>query len=64
MLRHSRFAAVLVAALACAACGIKGPLVLPPATPAAVAPPAVTPPVEGGPSSPPPPGAPVVEKKP
>jgi predicted small lipoprotein YifL len=63
MLRHPRLAAVLAAALACAGCGIKGPLVLPPAAPTAVAPPAVVPPVEGGPSSPPPPGGPTVEKK-
>jgi len=61
MLRH--FA--MVAALACAGCGIKGPLYLPPAAqPPAAAPPAATPPVEGGPSNPPPPGSPTaVEKK-
>jgi predicted small lipoprotein YifL len=53
----------LLAVLACASCGIKGPLVLPPATPPAVAPPAATPPVPPGPSSPPPPITPPVEKK-
>jgi predicted small lipoprotein YifL len=52
-----------VAVLACASCGIKGPLVLPPAPSPVVAPPAATPPVEPGPSSPPPPIAPPVEKK-
>ncbi len=35
MLRQFRLPAVLVAALACAGCGIKGPLVLPPKPPAA-----------------------------
>ena len=71
MVRH--FAAVL--ALACSACGIKGPLYLPPkpqATPVAPAttPPPVAPattqaPVEPGPSSPPPPVNTVpAEKKP
>jgi predicted small lipoprotein YifL len=64
MLRQFRNGAVIVVALASASCGIKGPLVLPPATPATVAPPATTPPVEPGPSSPPPPGSPTtVEKK-
>jgi predicted small lipoprotein YifL len=56
--------AVLIAAFACAACGIKGPLYLPPATPPSVAPPTTVPPVEPGPSSPPPPQSPTaVEKK-
>ncbi len=59
MLRQFRLAAVLLAALASASCGIKGPLVLPPAAPAA-APPAVTAPVAPGPSSPPLPAAPPV----
>jgi predicted small lipoprotein YifL len=61
MLRH--FA--LVAALACAGCGIKGPLYLPtPAQPSpAAAPPAAMPPVAPGPSNPPPPGSPVEPKK-
>jgi predicted small lipoprotein YifL len=60
MVRH--FAAVL--ALACSACGIKGPLYLPPAAPAAPA--ATTPPQPApGPSNPPPPSSPVdPEKKP
>ncbi|MFO1302640.1 MAG: lipoprotein [Burkholderiales bacterium] len=61
MVRH--FAAVL--ALACSACGIKGPLYLPPkpqATP--VAPAAAQPPVEPGPSSPPPASTVPAEKKP
>jgi predicted small lipoprotein YifL len=40
MLRHFRLAAVLVAVLANAGCGIKGPLVLPPAAPPAAAAPA------------------------
>ncbi|MCC6196401.1 MAG: sugar transporter [Burkholderiales bacterium] len=53
MLRHL----VAVVALACSGCGIKGPLVLPPATPPAATPPATTLPVEPG--SPPP-----AEKKP
>jgi len=64
MLRHA--AAIAIATLACAACGIKGPLYLPPpaAQPTPAAPPAATPPVEPGPSSPPPPGSPAaVEKK-
>lgn len=42
MLRQFRLAAVLAATLACAGCGIKGPLVLPPpaaANPASAAPP-------------------------
>jgi predicted small lipoprotein YifL len=45
MLRQFRLAAVLAATLACAGCGIKGPLVLPPpaaanpASPAPAAPP-------------------------
>lgn len=42
MLRQFRPAAVLAATLACAGCGIKGPLVLPPpaaANPAPAAPP-------------------------
>jgi predicted small lipoprotein YifL len=46
MLRHFRpAAAVIVAVLASAACGIKGPLVPPPATPpaATLAPPATAP---------------------
>lgn len=67
MLRHpSRIAAVVAIALACGACGIKGPLYLPRAqAPASVAPPAVTPPVEPGPSSPPlpPTATPPVERK-
>ena len=41
MLRQFRLAAVLVAALANAGCGIKGPLVLPPAPPPTAATPAV-----------------------
>lgn len=41
MLRQFRLAAVLVAALANAGCGIKGPLVLPPAAPPAAAAPAL-----------------------
>jgi len=63
MLRHF----VVVLALACSACGIKGPLYLPPAaataTPAA---PATTQPQPApGPSSPPPPIAPMdPDKKP
>ena len=63
MLRHA--AVIAIATLACAACGIKGPLYLPPAgQPTPAAPPAATPPVEPGPSSPPPPGSPTaVEKK-
>jgi predicted small lipoprotein YifL len=64
MVRH--FAAALALALACSACGIKGPLYLPPkpqATP--VAPATTQPPVEPGPSSPPPPANTVpAEKKP
>ena len=61
MLRH--FALLL--ALACAGCGIKGPLYLPPpAQPAPAAPATTTAPVEGGPSNPPPAGSPTaVEKK-
>jgi predicted small lipoprotein YifL len=57
-----QFAAIL--ALACSACGIKGPLYLPPATPATPA--ATTPPQPApGPSNPPPPSSPVdPEKKP
>jgi predicted small lipoprotein YifL len=39
MLRQFRLTAVLAAALASAACGIKGPLVLPPAPAPAGAPP-------------------------
>ena len=62
MVRH--FAVVL--ALACSACGIKGPLYLPPKAPATPVAPATTePPVEPGPSSPPPPVNTVpAEKKP
>jgi predicted small lipoprotein YifL len=41
MVRHPRFAVVL-AALALAGCGIRGPLYLPPATPAQPAPPATS----------------------
>lgn len=70
MLRHPLHLAVMVAtALACTACGIKGPLYLPrAATPAAapvVAPPAVAPETKPGPSSPPAPPAvvPPVEPK-
>ncbi len=65
MLRHFRQAAVLAATLACAGCGIKGPLVLPPAPPAAAAPVPAAPP---SPATPPPatPGAgeaPAAERK-
>jgi len=62
MVRH--FAAVL--ALACGACGIKGPLYLPPAAQATPVAPATTQPQPApGPSSPPPPISPVdPEKKP
>jgi len=67
MLRHPWRIAVLAAlALACAACGIKGPLYLPRAdAPATVAPPAARPSVEPGPSSPPlpPTVTPPVERK-
>jgi predicted small lipoprotein YifL len=41
MLRQFRLAAVLAATLANVGCGIKGPLVLPPAAPPAAAAPAV-----------------------
>ncbi len=73
MLRHPlRTVAVVALVLACAGCGIKGPLYLPPretpATDAAppAAPPAATPPVSPGPSSPPlpPTATPPVERKP
>lgn len=53
MLRHFRLAAVLAATLACAGCGIKGPLVLPPAAPpAAAAAPATPPAGEQAPATP------------
>jgi len=73
MLRHSlRAVAVVASLLACSACGIKGPLYLPPRpapdNPAAApgaAPATTAPEVAPGPSSPPlPPGAtPPVERK-
>lgn len=61
MLRQFRLTAVLAAALASAACGIKGPLVLPPApapaatqpeTSATPAPPAAPGPATGSPTPP------------
>jgi predicted small lipoprotein YifL len=62
MVRH--FAAVL--ALACTACGIKGPLYLPPAAqPTPAAPATAQPQPAPGPSNPPPPNSPLEpEKKP
>jgi predicted small lipoprotein YifL len=54
MLRQFRLAAVLAATLACAGCGIKGPLVLPPpaaANPAPAAPPSAAPPSAAPPSA-------------
>jgi predicted small lipoprotein YifL len=66
MLRQLRLTAVLAAALGCAACGIKGPLVLPPAPVPAAAPPATTatPPASPAASSPAP-GLPTpAERKP
>lgn len=50
MLRQFPLAAVLVAALANAGCGIKGPLVLPPAAPPTTVAPAV--PATGTPPTP------------
>ncbi len=45
MLRHFRLLAAIVASIAATGCGIKGPLVLPPAKPpAATTNPATTPP--------------------
>ena len=52
MLRHFRLAAVLAATLACAGCGIKGPLVLPPPAPPAAAAPATPPAGEQAPAAP------------
>ena len=52
MLRHFRLAAVLAATLACAGCGIKGPLVLPPAAPPGAAAPATPPTGEQAPAAP------------
>jgi predicted small lipoprotein YifL len=53
-----QFAAIL--ALACSACGIKGPLYLPaPAAQPAAAPATTVPPPAPGPSSPPPPNSPI-----
>ncbi|MBK9115583.1 MAG: sugar transporter [Betaproteobacteria bacterium] len=53
MLRQFRLAAVLAASLACAGCGIKGPLMLPPASPAAAVPAPAVPPPAGAPATPP-----------
>jgi len=48
MLRHFRIVAVVIALLAAAGCGIKGPLVLPPPA----APPAATPAAGATPATP------------
>lgn len=54
MVRHFAAALVLALALACGACGIKGPLYLPPKPPATpVEPAAAQPPAAPGTSSPP-----------
>jgi len=50
MLRQLRLTAVLAAALGCAACGIKGPLVLPPPPVPAAAPPAPSAPQTAAPA--------------
>jgi len=66
MLRQLRLITVLATVLVCAACGIKGPLVLPPAPVAAAAPPATAaiPPASPAASSPAP-GLPTpAERKP
>lgn len=63
MLRQFRIAAVLLAALANAGCGIKGPLVLPPATPVSPAPSAATPSAASVPSPSPTPVDPTAPAK-
>jgi predicted small lipoprotein YifL len=52
MLRQFRLTAVLAAALASAACGIKGPLVLPPAPAPAPAPPGASATLPAAPAAP------------